>query len=56
MARHGVPSWRTEMTGSWSSNKWKYMYINADWRDIAKLSGFSVSTLLDQTKSQPAED
>ena len=56
MARHGVPSWRMEMTWRWSSKKLKKTYINADWRDIAKLSGFSVSTLLDLIKSQPVED
>ena len=22
MARHGVPSWRMEVTGRWSSKKW----------------------------------
>ena len=53
MARHGVPSWRIQMTGRWSSKKWKKIYINTDWRDIAKLSGLSVSTLLDQIGSQP---
>ena len=56
MARHGVPSWRIEMTGRWSSKKWKKTYINTDWRDIAKISGFSVSTLLDQIKSQPVDN
>ena len=56
MARHGVSSWRIEMIRRWSSKKWKKIYINADWRGTAKLSGFSVSTLLDQIKSQPVED
>ena len=56
MARHGVPSWRIQMTGRWSSKKWKKIYINTDWRDIAKLSGFSVSNLLDQIKTKTVED
>ena len=56
MARHGIPSWRIEMTGRWSSKKWKTTYINTDWRDIAKISGFSVTELLDQIKSQPVDN
>ena len=56
MASQGVPSWRIQMIERWSSNKWKKMYINADWRDTAKLSCFSVSTLMDQMKSQSMEN
>ena len=52
----GVPSWRIQMIGMWSSTNWKKIYINADWRDIAKLSGFTVSALLNQMKSQPLEN
>ena len=40
----------------WSSKKWKKIHVNTDWRKIAKLSGFSVSTLLDQNESQPVDD
>ena len=56
MERQGVSSWCIEMTGRWSSKKCKVIYISADWKDIAKLGGFSVSTLLDQIKSQLTDD
>ena len=56
MARHNVPSWRIEMTGRWRSKMWKTTYINTDWRDISKLSGIPVTTLLDQIISQPVDD
>ena len=32
------------------------MHINVDWTDAAKLGGFSVSTLLEQIKSQPVDN
>ena len=44
MARRGVPSWRIEMTGRGSSKKQQKIHIEIDWRDVAKLGGFSVST------------
>ena len=55
MARHGVPSWRIqiEMTGRCASKGWKKMCFNTVWRDVAKLSGFTISSSLDQMKSQP---
>ena len=56
MTRHGVPSWRIHVTRRWSSKEWKKIYIKIDWRDMAKLSGFTVSSLLHQTKSQALEN
>ena len=53
MARHGVPSWRIEMTGRWRSKMWRKTYINTDWRDMAKLSNHTVTELLDMIKSSP---
>ena len=45
-----------KFTGRWSSKKWKKTFISADWRDSAKLSGLSVSTLLGQIISQPVKN
>ena len=56
MARHNVSYWRIEMTGRWRSKMRKTTYINTDWRDISKLSGIPVTTLLDRIISQPVED
>ena len=55
VARHGVPSRGIEMTGRWSSKKEKKIYITADLRDLTKLTGFPVSALLEQIKSQPVD-
>ena len=55
MARHGVPSWRIEMTGRWRSKMWRKTYINTDWRDMAKLSNQTVTELLDKIKTIPYE-
>ena len=56
MARPGAPSWRIETTERWSSKKWKKTSFSTDQRDIAKLTGFSVLTLLEQIETQPADD
>ena len=56
MARHGYPSWRIERAGRWQSKMWKKTYINTDWRDIAKISGLSVTELLDNIKTNPITD
>ena len=53
MARHGIPSWRIEMSGRWRSNMWRNTYINTDWRDMAKIKNCTVSELLEQIKNKP---
>ena len=53
MARHGFPAWRIEMAGRWESKRWRKIYINTDWRDIATLSGRLVTDLLNDIKSCP---
>ena len=53
MARHGFPAWRIEMAGRWESKRWRKIYINTDWRDIATLSGRAVTELLDEITSRP---
>ena len=45
LARQGMQGYLIEQRGRWSSKVWKTTYINLDWRDIAKITGKSVSAL-----------
>ena len=56
MARKGVPNWKIEAQGRWSSKMWKYTYINMNWKDMADLRGGTVGDLLKGLVYKPYDD
>ena len=46
VARAGCPAWQIEQQCRWSSNMWRKIFFNMDWKDFADLNDCTVSGLV----------